>query len=148
VAEWYKGSVLLSHHHTDNGRKQWGWPQWFRFWIFRLSLDILLVLMVALCTVQRDFIHAAYLALTLYLFRQRDALRQKGNELFFWLAFANLSVIILMLIFQAPWQEVLDWFSHNSVLHHSTSLHTLLQSTFAAVLNTLSGTASHSATLN
>jgi hypothetical protein len=102
VAQWGKGRVP-----EVGGRADWGWPQWFRFWIFRLSLDILMVVVVALCTVQRDLIHAGYLGLTLWLFRRRQELRHEGNKLFLWLPFANLCVIILILLFQAPWQELL-----------------------------------------
>eukprot|EP00892_Ulva_mutabilis_P011706 jgi/Ulvmu1/8908/UM049_0090.1 len=90
-------------------RGAWGWAEWFRFWLFRLSLDVLMVVVVALCAVQRDLIHAAYLALTLWLFRHREALRLQGNRLFFWLPLANLCVIVLMLLFQAPWLQLTHW---------------------------------------
>lgn len=145
VAGWRSGTLPEEPFH---GRSLWGWPQWFRFWIFRLSLDILMVLMVALCTVQRDFIHAAYLALTLWLFRRREELRKQGNKLFFWLPFANLCVIILMLIFQAPWQELLDWLSdHGAALRHfsafsSVDLRTLARNAVTTVTNMWSAAAS------
>jgi hypothetical protein len=139
VAGWHNGLF--------NARKQWGWPQYFRYWIFRLSLDFLMVLMVALCTVQRDFIHAAYLALTLWLFRRREELRKQGNKLFFWLPFANLCVIVLMLVFQAPWQELVAWWSHHggdfwhSSAHHSLAgAHSFIRNAISAVTNMWLGT--------
>lgn len=104
VADWGRGRPPAL-----GGRAAWGWPEWFRFWLFRLSLDVLMVVVVALCAVQRDLIHAAYLALTLWLFRHREALRLQGNRLFFWLPLANLAVIVLMLLFQAPWQRLAQW---------------------------------------
>lgn len=141
VAGWHTGSIP---EEVFNGRSEWGWPQWFRFWIFRLSLDILLVLMVALCTIQRDFIHAAYLALTLWLFRRREELRRQGNKLFFWLPASNLCVIILMLVFQAPWQELLDWLPHRagdyviqlpSLSASAEHVHTAVHTAISAVHN-------------
>jgi hypothetical protein len=84
-------------------RSTWGWPAWFRFWLFRLSLDTLMVIVVALCCVQRDLIHAGYLGLTLLLFRRREALRVQGNELFVWMPLANFGMIVTLLVFQAPW---------------------------------------------
>lgn len=104
VADWGHGRPPAL-----GGRGGWGWPEWFRFWLFRLSLDVLMVVVVALCAVQRDLIHAAYLALTLWLFRHREALRLQGNRLFFWLPLANLCVIVLMLLFQAPWLQLAQW---------------------------------------
>lgn len=115
VADWGRGRPP-----AIGGRGAWGWPEWFRFWLFRLSLDVLMVVVVALCAVQRDLIHAAYLALTLWLFRHREALRLQGNRLFFWLPLANLCVIVLMLLSQAPWRRLARWAAGPNV--HATAL--------------------------
>lgn len=42
--------------------------------------DLVLVAVVALCTLENDVIHAAYLALALLFFRCRDALRSERNR--------------------------------------------------------------------
>lgn len=86
-----------------HARSSWRWPDHLRFWFFRFSLDALMVLVVALCCVQRDLIHAAYLALTLFLFRRREELRLRGNGLFVWMPLANYSFMVLLLLFQVPW---------------------------------------------
>jgi hypothetical protein len=91
-----------SHTAFVHRRSTWRWPDHLRFWLFRFSLDALMVLMVALCCLQRDLIHAAYLGLTLILFRRREELRLRGNGLFFWMPLANYSFIVLLLLFQAP----------------------------------------------
>jgi hypothetical protein len=91
-----------SHNAFVHQRSAWRWPDHLRFWLFRFSLDALMILMVALCCLQRDLIHAAYLGLTLFLFRRREELRLRGNGLFFWMPLANFSFIVLLLLFQAP----------------------------------------------
>jgi hypothetical protein len=88
-------------------RSAWRWPDHLRFWLFRFSLDALMVLMVALCCLHRDLIHAAYLGLTLFLFRRREELRLRGNGLFFWMPLANYSFIVLLLLFQVPFASIL-----------------------------------------
>ena len=42
--------------------------------------DVLLVAVVALCTLENDVIHAGYLALALLFFRRRDELRARRNR--------------------------------------------------------------------
>jgi hypothetical protein len=85
-----------------HSRTRWGWPDHLRFWSLRFSLDLLMIFVVALCCAQRDLIHAAYLSLTLFLFRRREALRLRGNALFLWLPLATYCVIAALLLFQAP----------------------------------------------
>ena len=48
----------------------WGWLDWARFLLVKHSLDALLISVVVLCTVQRDVVHAGYLALALLFFRK------------------------------------------------------------------------------
>lgn len=69
-------------------------------------MDVVLVAVVALCTVENDVIHAAYLAIALLLFRQRDTLRFGGNRLFKWLPLYNFLVMLITLAYQAPWPEL------------------------------------------
>ncbi len=69
-------------------------------------MDVVLVAVVALCTVENDVIHAAYLAIALLLFRRRDTLRSKGNRLFRWLPSYNFAVMLLTLAYQAPWPAI------------------------------------------
>lgn len=85
-----------------HGRASWGWPDHLHFWACRFSLDALMIFVVALCCVQRDLIHAAYLALTLLLFRRREELRLRGNGLFVWMPLANVCVVAAMLLYQTP----------------------------------------------
>ena len=71
-------------------------------------MDIVLIAVVALCTVENDVIHAAYLAIALLLFRRRDALRFEGNKWFKWLPVYNFIVMLITLIYQAPWPSILE----------------------------------------
>ena len=66
-------------------------------------MDVVLIAVVALCTVENDVIHAAYLAIALLLFRRRDTLRYDSNRLFKWLPLYNFLVMLITLIYQAPW---------------------------------------------
>jgi hypothetical protein len=93
----------LRRSMSIHGRSSWGWPDHLHFWLLRFSLDALMIFVVALCCVERDLIHAAYLALTLFLFRRREELRLRGNGLFIWMQLANFCVIVAMLLFQTPW---------------------------------------------
>jgi hypothetical protein len=43
-------------------------------------MDVLLIAVVALCTLENDVIHAGYLALALLFFRRRDELRMQRNR--------------------------------------------------------------------
>ena len=42
--------------------------------------DVVLIAVVALCTLENDVIHAGYLALALLFFRRRDELRMQRNR--------------------------------------------------------------------
>ena len=115
-----------------HARAQWGWPDHLRFWVLRFSLDALMIFIVGFCCFQRDLIHAAYLALTLYLFRRREGLRLRGNGLFVWMLAANYCVLVSLLLFQIPvgsaWRskgraeqgEETCTFAHLLGLHHIT----------------------------
>ncbi len=48
--------------------------------IRRHYTDVVLVAVVALCTLENDVIHAGYLALALLFFRRRDELRLQRNR--------------------------------------------------------------------
>lgn len=74
----------------------------------RHYMDIVLIAVVVLCTVENDVIHAAYLAIALLLFRRRDALRYEGNKWFKWLPIYNFAVMLITLIYQAPWPSLWD----------------------------------------
>lgn len=68
----------------------------------RHSIEVVLVAVVGLCTLENDVIHAAYLAVVLLLFRRRDALRLEGNHLFRLLSIYNFAVMLMTLLYQAP----------------------------------------------
>lgn len=68
----------------------------------RHSMDIVLILVVALCTVETDIIHAIYLALALLLFRRRDDVQAAGNRIFVWLVIYNFAVNLAKIVYQAP----------------------------------------------
>ncbi len=70
--------------------------------------DLLLIAVVALCTVENDVIHAAYLAIALLLFRRRDALRTERQGLFKWLPLYNFLVMLITLAYQAPFNSTWD----------------------------------------
>lgn len=70
--------------------------------------DVLLIAVIALCTVENDVIHAAYLALALLLFRRRDALRTERQSLFKWLPLYNFLVMLITLAYQAPFNSSWD----------------------------------------
>lgn len=89
---------------TQAAQPTWSWQDWLRFVVFRYSLDTFMLVVLAICCIERDSIHAAYLALTLYFFRQREALRLRGNGLFFWLPLTNWAVILVSLLFQTPFE--------------------------------------------
>lgn len=71
-------------------------------------MDVVLIAVVALCTVENDVIHAAYLAIALLFFRRRDALRREGNKWFRWLPTYNFLVMLITLIYQAPWPAIFE----------------------------------------
>lgn len=70
--------------------------------VCRHSMDLVLVLVVALCSVETDIIHAVYLALALLLFRRRDVVRAVGNGMFVWLVVCNFAVNLAKIVYQAP----------------------------------------------
>jgi hypothetical protein len=68
--------------------------------------DMVLVAVVALCTLENDVIHAAYLAIALLLFRRRDVLRSERQALFRWLPLYNFAVMLLTLLYQSPFEDI------------------------------------------
>ena len=87
-------------------------------------MDAVLIAVVALCTVDNDVIHAAYLALALLLFRRRDALRAEGNTLFKWLPVYNFAVMLVTLAYQAPLARLFgaNWNFEDKVNMRATQL--------------------------
>ena len=75
-------------------------------WQCRHFTDVLLVAVVALCTLENDVIHAAYLAIALLLFRRRDVLRTERQSLFRWLPLYNFAVMLLTIAYQAPFENI------------------------------------------
>lgn len=92
-----------------SAQHHWKWHDWARYTVYRRSLDILLVAVVALCTLDNDIIHAGYLALALFFFRSRVNLRARRNSLFAWLPLYNFAVMAIVLAYQAPFEDVWDW---------------------------------------
>lgn len=85
-------------------------------------MDVVLIAVVALCTVENDVIHAAYLAIALLLFRRRDALRYEGNKRFKWLPFYNFIVMLITLAYQAPWPAL--WEQHKKLHQYKVTSQT------------------------
>ena len=75
--------------------------------VCRYYTDAVLVAVVGLCALDNDIIHAAYLAIALLLFRQRDQLREQGNFLFKWLVIYNFLVMLTTIVYQAPLYRLL-----------------------------------------
>ena len=92
-----------------SAQSSWRWHDWLRYNLYRRSLDFLLIAVVALCTVDNDIIHAGYLALALFFFRSRVVLRVRRNNLFSWLPLYNFAVMVTVLAYQAPFEDVWDW---------------------------------------
>ncbi len=65
-----------------------------------VTLLFVQVCMVAVCTYQKDVVHAGYLAIALLFFRQRSQLMVPGNRLFPWLPAFNFLVMLLMVAYQ------------------------------------------------
>ncbi|CAL8464921.1 g4456 [Coccomyxa elongata] len=84
----------------------WSWIDWIRFMFYRHYTDVVLVAVVALCTLENDVIHAAYLAIALLLFRRRDVLRTERQTLFRWLPLYNFAVMLLTLLYQSPFEDI------------------------------------------
>lgn len=47
----------------------WRAVDWARYWFYRHYTDVLLTLVLGVCTLQLDAVHAVYLALALLFFR-------------------------------------------------------------------------------
>jgi hypothetical protein len=69
------GQATIFQALTPESRPQWSFIDWARYYGIKHSLDLLLVTVVVVCTVQRDVLHAGYLALALMFFRERRMLR-------------------------------------------------------------------------
>lgn len=82
--------------------------------------DVVLVAVVALCTLENDVIHAAYLAIALLLFRRRDVLRTERQTLFRWLPLYNFAVMLLTLLYQSPFEDIWGHSLGPSLVRHHT----------------------------
>lgn len=110
-----------NYHHTNNGsmvlwaplrhssQPAWHWHDWFRYLTCKWYLDALLVIVVTLCSLDNDIVHAGYLAIALFFFRARISLRSRKNSLFWWLPAYNFAVMMVALAYQAPFEDVWDW---------------------------------------
>lgn len=58
------------------------------------------VAMVVLCSIQKDVVHAAYLAIALLFFRRRQQLQVPGCRLYYFLPAFNYGVMCAMLAYQ------------------------------------------------
>ncbi|KAK9863698.1 hypothetical protein WJX84_001768 [Apatococcus fuscideae] len=125
-------------------KPEWSWADWVRYWFYRYYTDGVLVAVVALCALDNDIIHAAYLAIALLLFRQRDQLREQGNFLFKWLVIYNFLVMLTTIVYQAPLYQLLHRNppdgSEGCTLAHILGLYKLTGSTGQAFTLGLSGT--------
>lgn len=83
--------------------------------------DVVLVAVVALCTLENDVIHAAYLAIALLLFRRRDVLRAERQALFRWLPLYNFAVMLLTLLYQSPFEDIWGHSLAPSLVRHFLS---------------------------
>jgi piezo-type mechanosensitive ion channel component 1/2 len=90
-------------------RASWRYHDWARYYLYRHSLDIVLVSVVAMCGLEVDIIHAGYLAIALYFFRGRIRLRAARNRLFFWLPLYNFAVLFVCLAYNAPIEDIWNW---------------------------------------
>ena len=84
----------------------WGKHDWVRYYLFRYHIDLVLIAVVALCSIDDDFIHGGYLALSLFYFRSKINLRRGRNDLFKWLPIYNMTVIIITTIYQSPFEAL------------------------------------------
>lgn len=85
-----------------SGRKSWTTLEYLLYGIFRYSQDISLVFVVSLAFYDKDLIHLGYLFLSLYFFRQREALRKRKNRAWVYLVGFNLTIISLNIVYQLP----------------------------------------------
>ncbi|KAK9858804.1 hypothetical protein WJX84_000839, partial [Apatococcus fuscideae] len=125
-------------------KAQWSWADWIRYWFYRYYTDAVLVAVVGLCALDNDIIHAAYLAIALLLFRQRDQLREQGNFLFKWLVIYNFLVMLTTIVYQAPLYRLLKRNppdgSEGCTVAHILGLYKLTGSTGQAFALGVSGT--------
>lgn len=102
---------------------QWSLLDWSRYHLLKHSLDLVLVCVAALCTMQKDLLHAVYLAITLVFFRQRHRLMtataadssssssrewQLDRRQFQWLPIFNFCVMLATLIYQVSSNTVVE----------------------------------------
>ena len=92
-----------------NERQSWQSHDWIRYYLLRYHLDIVLVSVICLCSIDNDFIHGGYLALSLFFFRSKIALRRQRNSLFKWLPMYNMIVILIYIMYQAPFEEYMHF---------------------------------------
>lgn len=88
----------LNHQSKPN----WRWQDWMRFFILRWHLDFVLILVVVVCILDNDIMHAGYLAISFYFFRHRIELRYERNRLFRWLPLYNFCVMAVTVLYQIP----------------------------------------------
>lgn len=82
---------------------QWTWLDRLRFVFYLHFLDIVLILLLITGTFQYDVLHLGYLAFALIFFRMRVKLLRKRNKIFCFLRLYNFLLILLSLLYQAPY---------------------------------------------
>ncbi|XP_057815209.2 piezo-type mechanosensitive ion channel homolog isoform X1 [Cryptomeria japonica] len=81
---------------------QWTWFDHLRLFFYRHLLDVVLMLVLITGTLEYDILHLGYLGFALVFFRMRHTIMKKKNRIFRLLRLYNFLLIVLSLVFQAP----------------------------------------------
>ncbi|KAH7277309.1 hypothetical protein KP509_39G044800 [Ceratopteris richardii] len=88
---------------TYETKGQWTWLDRLRFFVYLHFLDIVLLLVFITGTFEYDVLHLGYLAFALIFFRMRHNILKTRNRIFGYLQIYNFVLIILSLVYQAPY---------------------------------------------
>ncbi|MCO5611380.1 hypothetical protein L7F22_065633 [Adiantum nelumboides] len=88
---------------TYETKGQWTWLDRLRFFIYLHFLDVVLLLVFITGTFEYDLLHLGYLAFSLIFFRMRLKILKTRNRIFRYLRVYNFVLIILSLMYQAPY---------------------------------------------
>lgn len=94
----FQSSVF--HPLLYSEQASWSWLDWLRYEVIKYSRDLLLVCVALVCFVEKDILHAGYLALVLVFFRMRRGFLGTDRQLLVWLPAFNMAVIVLQLMYQ------------------------------------------------
>eukprot|EP01018_Ginkgo_biloba_P028454 Gb_34724 [translate_table: standard] len=81
---------------------QWTWLDYFRLFLYRHLLNVVLVLVLFTGTLEYDILHLGYLGFALVFFRMRLKIMKTRNKIFRFLRLYNFILIVLSLAYQAP----------------------------------------------